>query len=127
MTDYEQRPLEDTLLDRGVDDALDEGYTPPERPPAELRGRNTAAELREGDTIDERLLMEEPDVDPTMIPEPREDELELIVRGEARTGRLLAPDEGVREDSEGGLVARDVGIDGGAASAEEAAMHIIEP
>jgi hypothetical protein len=127
MTDYEQRPLEDTLLDRAVDDALDEGYTPPERPPAELRGRTTANELREGDTIDERLLMEEPDVDPSMIPEPREDELEVIVRGEARTGRLLAPDEGVREDSEKDLVARDVGVDGGAASAEEAAMHVIEP
>src|SRR5690606_239282 len=29
--DIYQRPIEDTLLDRGVDDILDEGYSPPER------------------------------------------------------------------------------------------------
>ena len=45
------------------------------------------------------------------------------IRGE----RLVDPAEGVREDNEQGLVAEDFGIDGGAASAEEAAMHITEP
>ncbi|GAA3243424.1 hypothetical protein GCM10020256_68220 [Streptomyces thermocoprophilus] len=36
------------------------------------------------------------------------------------------PDEGAHEDEEEALVARDVGIDGAAASAEEAAMHIVD-
>jgi hypothetical protein len=32
----------------------------------------------------------------------------------------------VHEDEESGLVARDVGIDGAAASAEEAAVHVVD-
>jgi hypothetical protein len=43
-----------------------------------------------------------------------------------RTGRLVAPDRGFGEDAEAELVADDVGISGGAASAEEAAVHIID-
>jgi hypothetical protein len=38
----------------------------------------------------------------------------------------VAPDQGVREDTEKDAVADDVGIDGGAASAEEAAVHIVD-
>jgi hypothetical protein len=41
-----------------------------------------------------------------------------------RAGRLVAPDEGAHADEETDAVADDVGVDGGAASAEEAAMHI---
>ncbi|WP_244174002.1 DUF5709 domain-containing protein, partial [Streptomyces recifensis] len=39
-------------------------------------------------------------------------------------GRLVAPDEGAHPDTETDEVAYDVGINGGAASAEEAAAHI---
>ena len=46
--------------------------------------------------------------------------------GRARAGRLVAPDRGFGADVEADLVADDVGIDGGAASAEEAAVHIID-
>jgi hypothetical protein len=38
----------------------------------------------------------------------------------------VAEDEGAHPDEEEDLVARDVGIDGGAASAEEAAIHVVE-
>jgi hypothetical protein len=38
-------------------------------------------------------------------------------------GRLVEPDEGVREDSEADAVAYDAGAAGGGPSAEEAAMH----
>jgi hypothetical protein len=38
----------------------------------------------------------------------------------------VAEDEGAHADDEEDLVARDVGIDGGAASAEEAAVHVVE-
>ena len=43
-----------------------------------------------------------------------------------RSGRLVAPDEGLSADEEKDLVASDVGIDAGAASAEEAAMHVVD-
>jgi hypothetical protein len=46
--------------------------------------------------------------------------------GNARSGRLVEPDEGVRLDTEGDLTAEDVGIDGAGASAEEAAVHVID-
>nr|WP_278260152.1 DUF5709 domain-containing protein [Nocardioides convexus] len=45
--------------------------------------------------------------------------------GDDRAGRLVAPDEGLGEDTEKSLVAEDVGIDGAGASAEEAAMHVV--
>jgi len=47
--------------------------------------------------------------------------------GDERSGRLLAEDEGYGPDLEKDEVAEDVGIDGGAPSAEEAAVHIVEP
>ena len=46
--------------------------------------------------------------------------------GGPRSGRLLSYDEGVGEDDVKDLVAFDIGIDGAGASAEEAAMHLIE-
>jgi hypothetical protein len=45
--------------------------------------------------------------------------------GDARAGRLVDPDEGLSADIDSDLVGYDVGIDAGAASAEEAAVHII--
>jgi len=44
-----------------------------------------------------------------------------------RAGRLVADDEGAHAVGEADdLVAHDAGIDGGAATAEEAAVHIVE-
>ena len=45
--------------------------------------------------------------------------------GAERAGRLVEEDEGAREDTDSELFARDVGIDGAGASAEEAAVHVI--
>ena len=59
--------------------------------------------------------------DPDAI--PAEDD--FVGDGDRRAGRLVDPDEGVREDEEKDLVAEDVGIDGAGASAEEAAMHVV--
>ena len=39
---------------------------------------------------------------------------------------MVAPDEGFGADTESDLLGREVGIDGGAASAEEAAIHVID-
>ncbi|MFD4652292.1 DUF5709 domain-containing protein [Streptomyces sp. NPDC058441] len=44
--------------------------------------------------------------------------------GGRRAGRVVSEDEGTRPNSSG-LDAQDIGLDGGAASAEEAAMHIV--
>jgi len=125
----DQLQPQDTLDDRGVDDILDEGISPPE----ELRGSKakgvTPAEAREGETIDDRLRQEEPEVWEDAEAESGADIVDGPVGGEVgeeRSGRLLAPDEGAHEDVEKDLVAEDEGIDGAGASAEEAAVHTIE-
>ena len=46
--------------------------------------------------------------------------------GDVRAGRLVAPDGGSGSDDEKDLVGEDVGVDGAAASAEEAAVHVID-
>ena len=117
----DQIPLEDSLLDDPLDDILDRGFSPPERQPASHR-RTTAEELRRGETIDERLVQEEPEPEPLEDPD---EQYEVDLTDGERIGRLVAPDEGAHEDQEKDLVADDVGVDGGAASAEEAAMHLV--
>ncbi|AZP16076.1 DUF5709 domain-containing protein [Streptomyces aquilus] len=120
--------VEDTLEDDGVGDPLDRGWSPPERPWAVEHTGVTAAER---ESLDQRLSEEVPD-----LPVPDGDGIgdidgtdgELLDNevGARRSGRLVAPDEGTHEDEESALIATDVGIDGAAASAEEAAMHIVD-
>ena len=43
-----------------------------------------------------------------------------------RAGRLVEPDEGSHADTEKDMIAYDAGISGAGASAEEAAMHIVD-
>jgi len=111
--------------DRGLDDPLDEGYSPPEKwSPAEKFG-NTPYEEATGETLDQRLAQEEPEPDPYQLAADETENVSGEV-GYARSGRLVADDEGLGEDTDEELFAEDVGIDGAAASAEEAAVHIIE-
>jgi hypothetical protein len=119
----DQLQPEDTLDDRGVDDVLDEGYSPPEREPDHLRHPEG------GESLDVRLDEEQPEVWAGAEEEADADILDGDVGGEvgsSRSGRLLAPDEGSREDVDSELFAEDEGIDGAGASAEEAAVHTIE-
>ncbi|WP_106850266.1 DUF5709 domain-containing protein [Blastococcus sp. Marseille-P5729] len=125
VDDDDQLQPEDTLIDRGVDDALDEGYVPPDRwSPAQGYG-NTANEEARGESLDQRLKQEEPDFDPSKDVW-NDDDLDDGQVGDRRSGRLIAPDEGSGHDDESAAIASDMGIDGGAASAEEAAMHIVD-
>ncbi|WP_338899683.1 DUF5709 domain-containing protein [Streptomyces sp. TG1A-60] len=122
---------EDTLITDGVADPLDRGWSPPERPWAVEHTGVTAAERLRGETLDQRLSEELPDTaypDGDGIGDSQDTDGEPLDNevGTLRSGRLVAPDEGAHEDEESGLVATDVGIDGAAASAEEAAMHIVE-
>ncbi|MCL6735808.1 DUF5709 domain-containing protein [Streptomyces neyagawaensis] len=122
---------EDTLVADGVDDPLDRGWSPPERPWAVEHTGVTAAERLRGETLEQRLAEELPDVtsvDGDGIGDAQDTDGEPLDNevGGLRSGRLVAPDEGAHEDEESGLIATDVGIDGAAASAEEAAMHIVD-
>ncbi|MDN5916670.1 MAG: DUF5709 domain-containing protein [Pseudonocardia sp.] len=126
-TTLEQLDSDDTLTDPRVD-VLDEGWSPNERPRGLETWGITPAEEHTGEPLEGRLRREEPDVDPDpdrgdgigdtndTDGEPYDDQV-----GDERAGRLAyAEDE--RSDE---VFATDVGIDGAAASAEEAAVHLV--
>ena len=130
--DEDQLQEGDTLDDRGVDDVLDEGMSPPERPSRNVAHAVTPAEDAEGDSLEERMEQEEPDPSAEVDHSAEGQEAELLGEegadpsdgleiGDERTGRLT-PDPEDHDDD----VADDVGIDGGAASAEEAAVHTVD-
>ncbi|MEV5007913.1 DUF5709 domain-containing protein [Streptomyces sp. NPDC055692] len=122
--------MENAVGERTYDDVLDEGYSPPEKPLGVTKYGTTAAEQREGESLDQRLAQERPDEGG-----PEGDGVGDLPGGEGepvdpeaggdRAGRLVAPDEGVRGDTTKEEVAADMGIDAGAAGAEEAAVHIV--
>jgi len=146
---------EDELSDGPSDLVLEEGYSPPERPLGIDKFGTTLAEERRGETLEQRIAQEEPDpamqVDlvegesavrageggdiPNDIDYGSGDLPDDVFAGgviddgevgDARAGRLVDPDQGGMDDTEKDLVGYDVGIDGAAASAEEAAMHVVD-
>lgn len=133
----DQLQAEDTLDDRGVDDVLDEGFSPPDHRPSGARRGLTVQEQRDGETLDERLSEEEPDswnaADPLDAESDwrshesdRDDEYGNGEKaGNGRTGRLVAAN-GSGDENESDTFAADCGIDGAGASAEEAAVHYLE-
>ena len=122
---------EDTLEDpRGVRDVLDTGWSPPERPWAVGDWGTTEAEESAGESLDGRLARELPDGtddEGDGLGDSSDTDGELLDDevGDLRAGRLVAADSGGSEDTDDELYAVDEGIDGAAASAEEAAMHIV--
>ena len=135
----------DSLVDdRGLAEPLDEGYSPPEKWSAAQGYGNTPLEESQGESLDQRVAQEVPEPDPYDVADEeaaRGDLTPLVAEdssdGEAvqaevdaaegeRAGRLVAEDEGTRTDTEKDLVATDVGIDGAAAGAEEAAVHVVD-
>ncbi|MFE9537319.1 DUF5709 domain-containing protein [Streptomyces sp. NPDC006691] len=116
---------EDTLNDRGAD-PYDEGWSPPERPLAVNHAGTTAQEQHEGESLDQRLAEEVPDPELDLGDDEEDLELADAEVGDQRAGRLVAPDEGAHEDAEKDMLASDMGIDGAGASAEEAAVHLID-
>ncbi|MGI5128681.1 DUF5709 domain-containing protein [Pseudonocardia sp. CA-107938] len=129
LDQYAQLEPEDTLEDRGVD-PLDEGYSPPERPFASEDWGTTPEEEREGESIERRLARELPDdefddEDGDQLGDTSDTDGELYDDevGEERAGRLAATGGAFVDDDE--LFAEDEGYAGGAASAEEAAVHTV--
>jgi hypothetical protein len=124
---------EDVLEDESTDDVLERGYSPEDRPWAVDDWGTTAFEEEQGESLDGRLARELPDVRddddgdglgdlPDGDGELRDGEV-----GDERAGRLAATDAGTESapDPSPVLEAFDEGIDGGAASAEEAAVHVV--
>ena len=123
---------EDTLEDtHGVRDVLDTGWSPPEKPWAVNDWGTTEAEESAGESLDGRLARE--------LPDRRDDEGDGLGDASDTDGELLDDEVGdvragparrlrrrrVRRTHDDELWARDEGIDGAAASAEEAAVHIV--
>ena len=147
LEDYEVLDASDTLDAPPGSDPLDRGVAPPERWTAGIRYGTTESEQERGESLDQWLAQEEPDVDAGLGDEELDNEQlgQLVHRSagedlaqedldglllddgpDPRAGRLVAEDEGVHPAAEPDLVARDTGIDGGAATAEEAAMHVVD-
>jgi hypothetical protein len=84
-----------------------------------------------GESLDGRLARELPDGvdgdDGDGLGDSSDTDGELIDDevGDVRAGRLVDFDDGGSDDTDDELWARDGGIDGAAASAEEAAVHIV--
>jgi hypothetical protein len=108
-----------------VAEPLDEGYSPPEKWSAAQKFGNTPLEEQMGESLDQRLDQEVPEPDPYEEAANQGENVSGEV-GEERSGRLVSEDEGVAEDTEKDMVAEDIGVDGAAASAEEAAVHTID-
>lgn len=139
LQDYEVKDASDTLDGNPGDDPLDRGVAPPERWTSAIRFDSTAGEQQAGESLDQLLAEEEPDVVPDIDDEQPgdiagdEDAGDEDVDGlllddgpDPRAGRLVAGDE--YDDGAGAtdLLASDAGIDGGAATAEEAAVHVVD-
>ncbi|GGK15159.1 hypothetical protein GCM10010124_04670 [Pilimelia terevasa] len=130
-------------------DGRDPAALPGDRPLGLDAHGTTAAEERHPAPLDERLTWENPEVrltDPTrqwsdeerpdtdvLDPPPQYDphdpvsmyDRPLDDRDAPPVGRLVAPDGGSGLDREAEALAVDAGAAGGAATAEEAAMHIV--
>jgi Family of unknown function (DUF5709) len=136
LGDYETRDASDTLEGNPGDDPLDAGVVAPSRQSAGMRYALQGEE--DSESLDELLSEEEPDE----TVDPDDEELDENATGadvarfdrdddpDARAGRLADGgeyDDGDEPDArDGELFGRDAGIDGGGASAEEAAIHVID-
>jgi hypothetical protein len=143
LEDYEILDSLDTLAGAPGDDPLDRGVATPERWSAGMRFGTTAEEQQAGESLDQLLAEEVPDngLEPE---DDRPDGVEWdgnasdddIARfadadgADPRAGRLIttAADDAwaVYRAFDNNASARDVGVDGGGATAEEAALHYLE-
>jgi len=138
LEDYEVLDANDTLDGDPGDDPLDRGIVTPDRWSAGVRYALKGEE--DSESLDELLDEEEPDdtVDPDEDSWDENATYEDVARlqrdeeADPRSGRLVSPDEDTDDVSdtlvsgEDEEVARDTGIDGGGATAEEAAVHVVD-
>lgn len=116
----------DSLVDdRGLPEPLDEGYSPPEKWSIAEGYGNTPLEEELGESLEQRIAQEVPEPDPYEQAAHEHEDVAGEV-GSRRAGRLVDENEGSGPDDEADLVGMDVGIDGAAASAEEAAVYVVD-
>jgi hypothetical protein len=113
--DSNQIQGEDSMSGADVDEMLDAGFVPPDRDPSGHFGETPWEESR-GETLDQRFAQEEPEI---------WDAPEKGATQPDRAGRLSVDDNAV-ESGGNDMFAIDEGISGGGASAEEAAVRIVE-
>lgn len=119
--------LDTDEFDEGIDDT---GYSPLDRRSGNLSWGLTAREARTSEPLSARLAREVPDLSDSVLGDGLGDSIdtdgELIDNqvGYRRAGRLMFADPS-NLDQSADYLAIDAGIDGGAASAEEAAIHIV--
>lgn len=124
-------PPEESLDDEELGDDLGAGYSPVERPLGCTAWGTTEREMRIREDLTHRLAREVPDLvydaDDDGIGDSTDTDGELIDDqvGDARAGRIVQTDADGDHESSPGYWALDVGIDEGAASAEEAAVHVV--
>lgn len=118
VEDAEDLDPAENLTGDDLDEPLDTGYSPPDHRPSATRYGTTLSEQREGESLDQRLAQEEPDFDGDLP----------VDNGSLspRAGRLVAPNEGAHDADEEDMIGQDVGPAGYAASAEEAAVHLVD-
>jgi hypothetical protein len=121
--DYEEQPEAADIADAVQDDAgetlvgppgadpLDAGYIPPDRPYGLDDPDVTPAGQLESESLGDRLRREQP---------------EETFTDTARSGRISIADEGAAMETPDAMDGVDEGLDGGAASAEEAAVHYVD-
>jgi hypothetical protein len=120
---------EESLDDDELGD-IEAGYSPVERPLGSTAWGTTERELGTREDLTHRLAREESDQtaddDTDGLGDSSDTDGELIDDevGDARAGRLVASDLD-ELDSRSDLWAEDIGVDEGAASAEEAAVHVV--
>lgn len=125
----------------------DRGSDASDRPLGAEKFGTTHAEAEEGESLDQKLAEEVPDIgahdpvedivadDPSVFATDSADaeETDDVVLADAYgegadvsedAGRLVEPDEGAHTDVDKDMIASDVGRDGGDMSAEESAMHV---
>jgi hypothetical protein len=137
LGDFEVRDASETLDGAPGDDPLDRGVAAPERWTMAIRYGATAAEQLAGESMDQLLAAELPDVGT----EPGADDpdrgwdenatgdevarLAIDDGSDPRAGRLTWTDDGPDVPVSPDLIGYDAGVDGGGASAEEAAVHLV--
>jgi len=143
LEDYQVMDSSDTLDDAPGDDPLDRGVIPPERWSAGMRFGTTESEQADGESLDQLLAEEEPEAgldeepddeslgraadDDDALADEDVDGLLLDDGPDPRAGRLVSvgDEDDLFAASDGDLIGTDAGIDGGAATAEEAAVHVV--
>jgi hypothetical protein len=119
-------PADSLESDDLTGDVLDTGVDAGDAYRGATRFGTTPEEERRGESLDQLLAEEEPDIGPDAPWTDEEAPTDEDRAWERRAGRLVAADQGAHPDDESEAVATEVGIDGGAASAEEAAVHLTD-